>query len=262
MSLRLVLVAPEEPTAMPFFFEDAVARLHEEIVAIAVVEPVYKGSSRAREARRFIEAFGVRDFLVEAGFVAAYRLSDAVRRMVPVGRLRSVKGIARAHGVPLLSPADVNAPAFLAELRALRPDLVISVSCPQIFKRELLELPSLGCVNVHSALLPQYRGMLPTFWALAHGETSTGVTLHFMTPGIDAGDIILQRRIPIGAGDTLHSLMRTCKQVAADLVVEAVGRFRDGTVRRLPNPPDEGSYFSFPQRADVREFRARGRRLR
>jgi methionyl-tRNA formyltransferase len=136
------------------------------------------------------------------------------------------------------------------------------VACPQIFRRELLELPRLGCINVHSALLPHYRGVLPTFWVLANNEPETGVTVHRMAADIDGGEILVQRRVPIEPEETLHSLMRRCKAVAADAVLEAVDRFRTDRVEALPNPADEGSYYSFPGRADVLRFRALGRALR
>jgi methionyl-tRNA formyltransferase len=259
--VRVVFVAPEEPAVMPVFFEKVIPPLREHIVAVAVVSPVYRRSSWLGQAKRFIASFGVREFAVEAAHFAGYKAADALRSVVPIGRHHSVKRIARSQGLPVLTPEDVNAPAFLQQLRELQADLVISVSCPQIFGRDLLQLPRLGCVNVHSALLPDYRGMLPTFWALARGERQTGVTLHYMSPGIDGGDIILQEPIPISADDTLHSLMRKCKLVAADLVLEAVSLFRDSSVAVSPNPADEGAYFSFPAREDVLRFKALGRTL-
>jgi methionyl-tRNA formyltransferase len=260
--MRIVLIAPEEPSVMPVFFEQAVPRLRDEIAAVAVVSPIYKRSSWLRQARRFIAAFGFRDFVAEAALYARFKLSDAIHRLTPAGSYHSVKSIARAEGLPLLTPRDVNSPEFLDALRGLAPDLIVSVSCPQIFREELLRLPSRGCINVHSARLPKYRGVLPTFWALAQGERETGVTVHFMAPGIDDGGIIVQAGVPIEPQDTLHSLMTKCKQVAADLVVETVGRFRDGEVASLPNPVSAGSYFSFPERQDVAGFRALGRALR
>jgi len=256
--LRVVFVCPEEPSVMPLFFEKVIPPLRAEIAAVAVVSPIYKKSSWLRQARQFADAFGWWEFAVEAASYLRYKLAD----LVPVGRRYSVKRIARAHGLRLLTPESVNGADFLQELRELDPDLVISVSCPQIFGRELLELPLMGCVNIHSALLPDYRGMLPTFWVLASGEDHTGVTVHFMSPGIDGGEIIAQRRLPIESDDSLHSLMRRCKRAAAELILETVAGFRDGTVVTKPNPPEEGSYFSFPKRDDVRRFKAMGRTLR
>jgi len=256
--LRIVFVAPEEPSVMPVFFERVLPELGDEVVAMAVVSPIYRRSSYLKQARKFAAAFGVREFAVEAASYLRYKLVDAL----PVGRRYSLKRIAHAHGVRVLTPENVNGREFLDALAALAPDLVISVSCPQVFARELLELPRLGCVNVHSAMLPEYRGVLPTFWVLARGEQRTGVTVHFMTPGIDGGDIIGQRSVGIAPDATLHSLMRECKRVAAEVTLEAIADFRDGSVATRPNPADEGSYFSFPQRADVRRFKAIGRALR
>jgi methionyl-tRNA formyltransferase len=251
--LRIVFVAPEEPAVMPLFFEKVMPSLGRELSAIAVVSPIYKRSSWAGQAKRFAAAFGVRDFVIEVFHYIRAKLA---------GRRRSVKGLAELSGIPLLTPDDVNSTEFLNQLRALDLDLVISVSCPQIFGKDLLELPRLGCVNVHSALLPHYRGVLPTFWVLANGEETTGVTVHRMTPGIDGGEILLQKRVAIAPHETLHSLMRTCKALAAEALLETIARFRSGSVEAFPNPASEGSYFSFPSRADVLRFRARGRALR
>jgi methionyl-tRNA formyltransferase len=255
---RVVFVCPEEPSVMPLFFERVIPPLRAQIAAIAVVSPIYKRSSWLRQARQFADAFGVREFVLEAFGYLRYKIAD----LLPFGRRYSVKRIARAGGLRLLTPESVNDADFLQELRALEPDLVISVSCPQIFGRELLELPRLGCINVHSALLPDYRGMLPTFWVLAEGEDHTGVTVHFMSPGIDGGEIIAQRRLDISPEETLHSLMRRSKAAAAELILETVAAFRDGAVATTPNPADEGSYYSFPQRDDVLRFKALGRALR
>lgn len=250
---RIVFVAPEEPAVMPLFFGKVIPAFGEELAAIAVVSPIYKRSSWIRQAKQFAASFGMREFFVEALHYVGSKLA---------GPRRSVKGLATSNGIPLLTPEDVNSIEFLDALRALDPDLVISVSCPQIFGKELLEVPRLGCINVHSALLPHYRGVLPTFWVLANGEHTTGVTVHRMTSGIDGGEILLQKPVAISPDETLHSLMRRCKAVAAEAVLETVARFRSGSIRGLPNPTDEGSYFSFPSRDDVLRFRERGRALR
>jgi methionyl-tRNA formyltransferase len=259
--MRIVFVAPEEPLILPRFFERALPPLGDQVLAVAVVSPIYKGSGWIQQSRRFIRSFGFRWFAVEAARYSWNKALDAVGRLARFGRARSVRAVAGRHGIRLLRPVDVNAPEFIAVLRSMDPDLVISVSCPQIFRRQLLELPRLGCLNVHSALLPKYRGMLPTFWAIVNGEHETGVTVHRMAEGIDGGDIILQRPVPIAADETLLSLMRKTKRVAADLVLESIEEFDAGTVSPIPNPANEGSYFSFPTRADVDRFRALGRRV-
>lgn len=262
MGLRVVFLSPEEPSVMPLFYQRAIPALGERIQEIVIVSPIYKNSSWSKQALRFIRAFGLKDFLAESVLFVRDKVADLIKRLTGLGRFRSVRSLARAYGVPTREVEDVNAPEFLDRLEAMSPDLVISVTCPQILRRRLLELPPLGCINVHSALLPHYRGMLPTFWVLANGERETGVTVHYMTPGIDGGDIIAQDTVAITPGDSLRSLMRKCKALAADLIIDAVRRFEAGTVQTLPNPPDQGSYFSFPGKDDVARFRAQGRKVR
>jgi methionyl-tRNA formyltransferase len=259
--MRVVFVAPEEPLILPLFFDRTLPALGDQVAAVAVVSPIYKNSGWIQQSRRFVRSFGLRWFAIEVARYSWNKTLDAVGRLVPLGRARSVRAVTSRYGIRLLRLDDVNDPDFIATLRSMDPDLVISVSCPQIFRRPLLELPRLACLNVHSALLPEYRGMLPTFWALVNDERETGVTVHRMAEGIDGGEIILQRRVPIGADETLLSLMRKTKRVAGDLVLDTIQEFDAGTVSPMANPADEGSYFSFPTRADVDRFRALGRRI-
>src|SRR5439155_302270 len=114
--------------------------------------------------------------------------------------------------------ADVNAPEFLAELSRLAPDILISVSCPQIFKKPLIELPPLGILNIHGAILPQYRGVLPSFWMLANGEKKAGVSIYYVDTRIDAGELCGQRIYDIPPDETLDGFLRRSKTIAADEV--------------------------------------------
>jgi len=260
--MKIVFVTPEEPSILPPFFEKVIAARREKIVGIVVVSPIYKNATWFSQAWRFIRAFGLWEFLVEGFFFGYYKILDAVSRFVLLGRFYSLKRLAEFHRIPLYQPQDVNAPAFLDTLRRLSPDLIISVSPPQVFRESLIELPTFGCINVHSSLLPKYRGILPTFWVLANGEQETGVTVHYISKGIDEGDIILQEKVEITPEETLHSLMKKCKEVGANLLLEVLKQFEEGSVSALPSRLEEGSYFSFPRREDVRRFKAYGRRVR
>jgi methionyl-tRNA formyltransferase len=163
--------------------------------------------------------------------------------------------------VPQAFAPDVNAPRFLDELRSLATDVIVSVSCPQIFKRDLLRTPTLGCLNVHGALLPRYRGIMPSYWMLANGEGEAGVTVYFMNEDIDAGDIVGQRKFEILATETLDEFLQRSKKVAAELLTAVLRQIEQGTITRRPMDLSEGSYFSWPDRASVQRFLASGRRL-
>jgi methionyl-tRNA formyltransferase len=156
---------------------------------------------------------------------------------------------------------DVNAPGFLEELRSLGAELLISVSCPQIFKKPLIELPPLGILNIHGAILPQYRGVLPSFWMLANGERQAGVSIYYVDTRIDAGELCGQRVYDIPPDQTLHGFLRRSKEIAAELLIEVLGRVQSGSVSRRALNLAEGSYYSWPDPDAVRRFRAAGRRL-
>jgi methionyl-tRNA formyltransferase len=139
--------------------------------------------------------------------------------------------------------------------------LIVSVAAPVLFKRDLISLPRIGCINIHNAKLPKYRGMMPNFWQLYHREKTTGITIHEINPKIDDGRILLQDEMEISEDETLDSLIRKTKKAGAHMMIEAIRRIKQEDVRYLENPATEGSYFSFPKREDVKEFKKRGGRI-
>ncbi len=247
--MRIVIIAQDEPFAVPVLLEEFVARKAEDVAAIAIAPPTSARESFIQLLRRWWQVFGPLTFLKYALRYLRHKLGGP-----------RVQSIARRWKLPLISAPDINAPEFLDRLRELQCDLIISVASPQIFRRELLELPRHGCINVHSGPLPRYRGQLPTFWALFNHEPETAVTVHYMNERVDDGAIILQKAIPITEGETHASLMRRCKRVGGKLLAEAVDLIEAGKVVALPNPREEATYYSFPTAAEAREFRRkRGR---
>src|SRR6185436_2167236 len=159
-------------------------------------------------------------------------------------------------------PAKINAPEFVAVLReTIRPDLLVSIAASQVLRQRVLEVPRLGCINLHSAPLPRYQGMMPNFWTMVHGEPEATVTVHFMVEKLDAGDIILQRPVPIHPEDSLHDLMVRSKVIGVDALNEAVAQLEHGTARPWPMDASQASYFSFPKRRDAERLRRMGRAL-
>jgi len=248
--VNVVFLTADDPLYLPDFFEEVLARIPPHAAAVFRVPPLYARQSSLSAAWRYARTFG---------FSSAVRLASRVARARLAGR--SIEGVCRKHGVPCDVAPDVNAPAFLDALAARAPDLVVSVSCPQIFRARLIALPQRGLVNVHGAILPEYRGVLPAFWMLANGEARAGVSVHFVNEGIDTGDLCGQETFEIPPGDSLDAFLRRSKRVAADLVVKVIDAFAGGTVSRRPIDARAGSYYSWPDRAAVARFRARGRRV-
>jgi len=174
---------------------------------------------------------------------------------------RSCRSFFEKNGHAPRDVANVNSEAFVEELREMRLDVIVSVASPQIFKKNLLGVPSWGCINVHSGPLPRYRGMMPTFWQLLHGEERIGITVHTMSPEIDGGDILSQVFTDVDSSESLTELIKRTKRMGAESVLDTLKRIRDGNAERQPMNPEDSSYFSFPQPDDVRRFRAGGGRM-
>jgi methionyl-tRNA formyltransferase len=138
--------------------------------------------------------------------------------------------------VKLKDPAAVDA------LRALRPDVIITVAYGKIIPPQILTLPLLGCINVHPSLLPKYRGASPIQAALAAGERETGVTIMYQSEALDAGDIILQGRVPIAPDDTAQTLEAKLAVAGAQALVEALQLVAEGKAPRRPQDESQATY--------------------
>ncbi|MGO8838318.1 MAG: methionyl-tRNA formyltransferase, partial [Limisphaerales bacterium] len=133
-----------------------------------------------------------------------------------------VKLLALKLGLPVLQPERARDEKFIAALRELKPDLIVVVAYGQLLPPALLDLPRHGCLNVHTSLLPKYRGAAPIQRAIANGDTETGVTLMCITPKLDTGDIVAQRRTPIRLEDDAVTLHDRLAQIGAELLVQTV----------------------------------------
>lgn len=141
---------------------------------------------------------------------------------------RPLRQAALEHELPIIEFSDV------AQLRSLEADLFCVATFPRLFGANLLSLPRLGILNVHASLLPKHRGPDPIFWAYFENEAETGVTVHWMSEKVDAGDIVLQSRIAIPRGSSGATLYMQLAEIGARLLVDAVRRISNGTATRTP----------------------------
>ncbi|MCS4034083.1 methionyl-tRNA formyltransferase [Salinibacter ruber] len=224
---------------------------------------VLPGEIAVENVPDYLRLMGVRGTVLNGLDFARHEALDVLDQAVGLDDVYSVRGALRAHDIPEHTPENVNDPAFLDFLREQNVDLVVSIACPQIVREDLLNCPPEGVINIHGALLPKYRGKLPSFWVLANGEEKTGVTVHYMNEDLDDGPIIVQKEVPIRPSDTLHSLvLRSKVQYGASALADAVQHIEDGTVEMTDNPEEEATYFSFPTPDAIARFRDRGRRIR
>lgn len=236
---------------------------HKPAACTVVGAAILKGEIAAKNTGDYLKFLGPGAFLKIGTLYALWKGLDAASRVLPLKKAYSVAGFLRQHQIPIHRPDKINAPAFHQLLKDQNVDLLISVACPQIVRQELLDLPPEKCINIHGALLPKYRGKMPSFWVLAHGETETGVTVHYMNPKLDDGPIIVQKRVPIAPEDTLHTLVLKSKvEFGALALAEAVEKIMAGPVETMENDATQASYFSFPTPEAVAAFRTNGRKFR
>ena len=263
--MKIIFFTQEDPFYVKIFFDEFFKHYKSlnEIKAIVISKPMGKKST-FKLARQMYNFYGPFDF-IRMGCRYRYvklmgrRSVQKIESAVPP-RTYTIKQLATAYGIRVIERSDLNTQSFLSLIKQYDPHLFISVASPIIFKENLIKLPKLDCINIHSAPLPRYRGMLPNFWQLYHGEKQAGITIHRIDVGIDTGDIILQSYIPIDPHESLDQLIQKSKRQGARLMIEAIETFRNGRVR-YQKMEGEGSYFTFPTRKDVTEFKRRGKRL-
>lgn len=145
--------------------------------------------------------------------------------------------------IPYIAPADANAPELLTQIAALQPDFIFSFYYRQMLPMNLLACARHGAFNLHGSLLPRYRGRVPVNWAVLHGETETGVTLHWMVEKPDAGAIVDQVAVPILPDDTAHDVFKKLTVAAEQTLWRALPLMLAGQTPRLSNDLSQGSYF-------------------
>ena len=252
--MKIFLVTQDEP----FFLAEAIDQFLKSLpegVAVAGAyllepSPFGKRKSFAQKAAETLRVFGFRFFLFYSALFAWNRLFGL--------RVGDVFG---RHGVAYKRFSDdINAPPSLAHIAATAPDVIVSLASNKIFRDALLALPPRGCLNLHTAKLPKYRGLMPLFWAMANDEREVGISVFLMDKGIDTGDIVRQETFPLAALP-MHQLIRITKIIGMKLMNQALSDIRDGTAVLMPNPDSEATRVGFPTRDDVRRFRRNGKRF-
>lgn len=184
--------------------------------------------------------------LVDNGYEVAAVVTQPDK---PVGRKRSelvppdIKKAALELGIEkIFQPQKVRTQEFYNELYNIKPDMIVTVAYGRIIPQSILDLPPMGCINVHGSLLPKYRGAAPIQWAIINGDTVTGITTMYMDTGIDTGDMLLKREIPITEDMTYSELYDQLKELGAGALLDTIKGLQAGTLKRIPQNNAEATY--------------------
>lgn len=173
----------------------------------------------------------------------------------PSGRGRTltpppVKALAQELGLPVFQPASLRKPEAAQPLADLAPDVIVVAAFGQILRQHVLDLPKLGCINVHASLLPRWRGAAPINAAILHGDPQTGVTIMQMDAGLDTGPILSMQAIPIGSAETAGELSDRLADIGAQLLVETLPGYISGEIIPKPQPEDGSTYAPMLSKSD------------
>lgn len=153
-----------------------------------------------------------------------------------------VKEAALRHGIPVLQPQRLRNPEAVAELAEYKPELIVTAAYGQILPKSVLDMPALGCLNVHGSLLPAYRGGAPIQRSIINGESVTGITLMYMAEGLDTGDMIARTEVPIEDDDTAGTMFEKLSQAGAELLRRELPRLVKGRVEAEPQDDSKATY--------------------
>ena len=254
--MRLVFLTQEDPFYLPKIYQYLLPKLkaegHEVVASVLFdVAPFGKKETKVKQLMDTYKVFGL-------GFTVHYILQYAKGILG-----EDVKSVMEGNGVETIKLANrINHPDSLEIIQSFKPDLLVSLAGNEIFKQPLFNSAKYGVINLHSALLPKYRGLMPSFWVMRHNEKKTGVSVFFVDEGIDSGPIIVQKEVLL-LNRTQAELIWELKYRGADAIIEAcklVAEHGENTPT-MPNDEKEMTYYSRPTKEDVKVFRLSGKRF-
>jgi methionyl-tRNA formyltransferase len=222
-----------------------------------IVTGVAAGKTRRQSLLAILKSGGFRHFAYKGSTYGVFALSSLVLRR----KSFFVHELARRHGIDLCFTTYVNEPRVYERVAAWRPDILVSVSCPQRIGARLLSSAAGVAINVHSSLLPRYAGIEPYLWVLAHGEEHTGTTVHVMREEFDTGDILVQKKLPILPGESVMSLFYRLSVLGGEALTEAIESVLAETTTPIPQDHADRTYYSWPTRDTIKAVYRHGHRL-
>ncbi len=261
-NINILFVTQEDPFYVQIFFEEFLKNYADiaGIKGVIIGRTLGKKSYKAFVLQMF-DFFGPVGFTIMGAKYFWRKVMSYVSKLIPISKCYSLEQLFANYGIRCYKRTVINSQGFIEEWTKQDIDLIISVASSVIFKKPLIELPKMGCINIHHGLLPKYRGMLPNFWQMYNDEKSAGITIHRINLKIDDGEIILQEGLEILPGESLDQLIRKSKKMGAGLMIQAISQIKSGQVKMIQNDPLESSYYTFPNRNQVKEFIRRGKRI-
>lgn len=263
--MRICILTTKDHIYANFLIKKILKHFNSDEFFIVESDALLQGHNKIGALLKYLRISGVRYVFSQ---IVKYKFSDILRIVLRFLRAKDhafypYKFLNFTNLKNIRTTANINNLEFLSWIsREVKPDLILSIYFNQILKSWTIDQLGQGVYNLHPALLPAYRGVSPTFWALANGEEDAGITLHKIVVKIDAGEIFGQTTVRILNSDTEHSLYSRCTEAGFDLLVNFIKDLKLGIIPipiKISAP--ETSYFSLPTKEAMGEFLTRGRKL-
>lgn len=259
--MKIIILTQQENLYLPKSFAKVCKEFPDEVTCVVCCPAMSTHGGPVKGFIKHFRLFGIKGTWIMGFRVIVAKLKAKFTKPNQQGPFYSIKQVADAFKIPYHSIKKVKDQQFHDILDEYKPKLLISISCPQIIGKKIRDKIPMGCINVHGAPLPKYRGLMPAFWVLRNGETVTASTVHDLKAKLDDGDILIQRKVDISPNDTWDSLVTKTKSAGAQALVDAIKQIKQGTVERKPNKEEDATYFSFPTARDRKVFLKTGRRF-
>lgn len=259
--MKIEFLTQDDPLYVLPFFDEFVRNYASEFEILHIAtSPTMGKRSRSQMVKELTQLYGVTGMARLVSRLGVSRIAGALPRKSGASEYATLTQLCRAYGIAHAQIGNPNAPEFLELAKRRAPDLLVSVACPFILKGPILNLAPKGAINIHHAPLPRYKGMMPTFWQMYHGEKTVGLTIHYMVSKLDEGGALLQDEQPIIPGETLDQLIRRSKRHGAHSMAKVLRQLCDGGASPKMLDQSKGTYFTFPTAQEIQEFKRRGMR--
>jgi len=267
--LKILLVTQDDPFYVSIFFKELFKQNlanQFELVGVIIQPPLGK-KSKQKLIKQMVDFYGYWNFLVLGIKYVIYKVLNLIALKLFKGNFPgafSVEHILLKNNIKIIDVKNINSKDSLNYLNSLKLDLIFSIAASQIFKKDVLNIPRVGCFNIHTSKLPKNRGMMPNFWSLFNYENDSisAVTIHKMNETLDDGEILLQKHFNLDPKESLDSLIRRTKKLSVVAFLEAIKILNNGNINFIVNDSKFATYNTFPTYEDVKRFKAKGYRLR
>ncbi len=261
--MKIFIITQSVPIYIPEFLDNFIEILNESsfiIAGIICLSPFHK-KNFIKELKNRFNYYGLIAFIKMVIYILFNKFMSILWIFFPKMKCYSVENVINKYNIKKVNFKSINSKNFVEYIKSNKIDIILSIASPEIFKKEILSAPKIGCINYHSGLLPEYRGRQPLFWAMLNDEKEFGITIHEMDEKLDNGPIIVQKKFPINSKDSLHSLYKKSIKIGPKLLLDAINRIANNNCERIENNIKLAKYYSFPTKKDAKLFRKKGKKF-